>query len=206
VPDPLEDLSDEALAIRARTGDMACFELLVRRFQVPLMHFLFKKCGRSSEAQDILQEVFLKAWLNIGNYKETWPFRTWIYTITHRMAISTHRKIRLVANSESLNNAPASSEGPHEIAQQQETNGQLWNLAQRTLSPEQYTALWLTYVEDMPGPQVASVLGKSWVSIKTMLHRSRKKLHSELTLAQRPKIPALSADPINLRITEAVRN
>ena len=54
------------------------------------------------------------------------------------------------------------------------------------LTDEQFAALWLYYVEDMPAPEIAKVLERSWVSVKTMLHRARRSL--------RPLLAGLAAD------------
>ena len=63
-----------------------------------------------------------------------------------------------------------------------EATDSLWRIARETLSDEQLAALWLFSVEDMSAPEIAKVLGRSWVSVKTMLHRARRRLQSELKL------------------------
>jgi DNA-directed RNA polymerase specialized sigma24 family protein len=58
----------------------------------------------------------------------------------------------------------------------EESRGTLWHRAQQVLSEEQYLALWLFYVDEVPAGDVARILNRSWVSVKTMLHRARRKL------------------------------
>ena len=52
----------------------------------------------------------------------------------------------------------------------------LWSRANEVLAEEEMTALWLSYVEGMPAREIAMVLDRSWVSVKTMMFRARKKL------------------------------
>lgn len=64
-------------------------------------------------------------------------------------------------------------QSPMELAEQKDN---IWRIARSTLTREQYDALWLFYVEDLPANQIAKIMSKSWVSVKTMLHRARKRL------------------------------
>ena len=54
------------------------------------------------------------------------------------------------------------------------------DIARRTLSEEQFGAVWLHYAESMPAREVGEVMGRSWVWVKTTLHRSRRKLAASL--------------------------
>ena len=70
--------------------------------------------------------------------------------------------------------------GPVEEATREETRDGIWRRARDLLSEEQYMALWLFYVDEIPAGDVARILNRSWVSVKTLLHRARKKLHPVL--------------------------
>jgi RNA polymerase sigma-70 factor (ECF subfamily) len=174
--DQFAGLADEELARRAQRGSMNCFEELVRRFQIPLMRLLLRKTPSRADAEDILQDAFVRAFERIDQYSDRWPFRTWIFTIAHRQAISRHRSNRPMAGPEAMDDARSQRPSPRELADRNDQHRCLWNIARNALSDEQFTALWLYYVEEMPAPQIATVLARSWVSVKTMLHRARKTL------------------------------
>ncbi|MGA2499573.1 MAG: sigma-70 family RNA polymerase sigma factor [Tepidisphaeraceae bacterium] len=172
----LGGLSDEELAVRAQRGAMACFEELVRRFQSPLLRVVLRKTGSRTEAEDVVQDAFVRAFEHLDQYSDRWPFRTWIFTIVHRQAISRHRAARATASAEAMDSTASGRPTPADHAADHDQRQRLWSIARRVLTDEQFAALWMYYVEDMPAPQIARVLERSWVSVKTMLHRARKSL------------------------------
>ena len=83
--------SNEDLAGRAQAGCMSSFEELMRRFQVPLLHFL-RRVGPNFDAEDVLQETFLRAFAQLDRYHSRWRFSTWLFTIARRTSINFHRR------------------------------------------------------------------------------------------------------------------
>src|SRR5436309_12843514 len=83
----LARLSDEDLVACARSGrrtegagrqsEAGHFEELVRRFQAPLLRLLMRRLPRRADAEDILQETFLRAYEKLEQYESRWPFATW---------------------------------------------------------------------------------------------------------------------------------
>ena len=167
--------SDEELARRARDGCAASFEQLVRRYQVPLLHFL-RRQGAGGDAEDLLQETFLRAYTNLHRYRPRWRLATWLFTIARHAAINHHRRKRPVVVEILWESAAPGTREPYQVLVEEETRRRLWDLAARVLSADEWTALWLFYVEEMPAREIAAVLGRSWVGVKTMLFRSRKRL------------------------------
>jgi RNA polymerase sigma-70 factor, ECF subfamily len=167
--------SDEDLAVHAQQGCIASFELLLRRFQVPLLHFL-RQGGAADDAEDLLQDTFLRAYTNLPRYRTEWRFATWLFTIARRLNINHHRRVRPETGCQELGRAESAGGGLLEAAIAEEDRRGLWETAARTLSEPEMTALWLHYVEDMPVREIATILGRSRVSVKTMMFRARKKL------------------------------
>lgn len=172
-------LSDEQLVRRAQGGCAASFEELLHRYQVPLLHFLQQR-DPGGEAEDALQEAFVRAYRNLGRYRPDWPFSTWLFTIARRVSLNQHRRRRPAAAGDTLADLADTEPGPMEAASQRERRDDLWSVARRLLSEEQYTALWLHYVEGLAVGQVARVLGRSWVGVKTMMFRARRTLAPHL--------------------------
>src|SRR3954467_1288822 len=92
MPSALDNLPDEELACRACAGSTACFEEIVRRFQVPLSRFLARRFPSRRDVEDILQDTFIKAWQSLHRYERQYAFRTWLYTIAYRLAVSRGRR------------------------------------------------------------------------------------------------------------------
>jgi len=173
--DSAQHLGDEELALRAQAGCAPSFEELVRRYQAPTLHFL-RRLGAGDEAEDLLQETFIRAYRNLGQYRPRWRFVTWLFTIARRVRINDLRRQHAELPCEALEGMACPGPGPPELAAAAEDRQRLWELAARILSPEECSALWLYYVEEMSAREIAAVLERSWVSIKTMLFRARRRL------------------------------
>jgi RNA polymerase sigma-70 factor (ECF subfamily) len=200
-PAPLP--SDEELARQAQQGCAASWEELLRRFQAPVLHFLRQR-GGAADAEDLLQDTFVRVYANLHRYRRRWLVATWIFTIARRVSINHHRRTRPQGDAQVLQGAVSAAPGPVEAAVEEENRRYLWGMAAQMLSDEELTALWLHYVEDLPLREVAAVLGRSWVAVKTMLFRARRRLLPRLRelapegpprrVAQaRGRSPALSA-------------
>src|SRR6202035_3272282 len=74
--------SDEAAAARAKAGDADAFRVLVERHSRPLFRLAFRMTGNEQDAEDVVQETFLRAYRRIGNFDERASFGTWLYRIT----------------------------------------------------------------------------------------------------------------------------
>lgn len=174
--------TNEQLARRAQRGCAESFELLVRRLQVPLLQFLRKKVKSPDDAEDILQETFVRAYQQIGRYHNRWRFSTWVFTIAHHCAVSHHRKARAELDRISVirGSGGAASMFPVDSMEDEESRRRFWALAGDLLTQDQFTAIWLYYVEEMPARQIMQVLGCSWVSVKTTLYRARRRLAPHL--------------------------
>jgi RNA polymerase sigma-70 factor (ECF subfamily) len=172
----LDQLTDEELACRARAGSMGCFEELVRRYQVPLLRFLQLRSPRPREAEDILQDAFLRAFQSLAKYQEQYPFKTWLFTIAYRLAVSSARKASNAKECLRTDRRASDQPGPDQSIMRRESRNRLWAIARENLTDEQYAALWLHYVEDTSPREIAAVMGRSWVWVRTALHRARRKL------------------------------
>jgi RNA polymerase sigma-70 factor (ECF subfamily) len=171
----LQNLTDEELARRARAGSALCYEEIVRRYQVPMLRFLTQRFPSRRDAEDILQDTYVKAWQSLHLYDAQYPFRTWLYTIAYRLAVSRGRRLTLPLVP-LPQHAAAPVPRPELAVETDESRGTLWSRAREVLSEEQFMALWLFYVDEVPAGDVAKILNRSWVSVKTLLHRARRKL------------------------------
>jgi RNA polymerase sigma-70 factor (ECF subfamily) len=174
------ELSDERLALEARQGCPASFEQLVRRFQVPLLHFLQGRTTSVEDAEDLTQDVFVRAYENLHRYCPRWRFSTWLFTIARRLTINHYRKQPPWSDGDAPLSAEAADRGPEQHVEEQETRQRIWDLAATVLTEPQWTGLWLHYVEDLSAREIAKVLGRSRTSVKTMLFRARRRLASVL--------------------------
>jgi RNA polymerase sigma-70 factor, ECF subfamily len=174
--------SPEHLALRAAEGSLEAYGELVRRFELRLFNFLLRRTGSRADAEDLTQEAFIRAWERIHRYEPKWRFSTWLFTIAARLAVSHHRKrrptLRWVEEDD--------SQSPLSVDREDDRNAgaRLWSIAGRVLTPEQHTALWLRYAEDMGIDEIAAVLKKSQVGVRVMLFRARQVLAEQMEREQ----------------------
>ena len=175
---PSPDCSAEACALCAAGGCSACFEEILRRYQSPLLHFLCRRLGSRHDAEDVLQETFLIVHRKIGRYRASWRLSTWLFTIAHRLAVSSRRRSPMPPPSSAL--GPHSADDPPTAAAEREMHGNLWDAAQKILEPDAFAAVWLSYVEAMSAAEIGEVLGRNANAVRILLHRARAKLGEQL--------------------------
>src|SRR4029077_11324418 len=89
-------MDDSSLAARARAGDRAAFDLLVERHYPACTRLAWRLLGRKQDAEDAVQEAFLRAWRAIGRYEEQSGFRAWLFCILiNRCRTSGARRSRM---------------------------------------------------------------------------------------------------------------
>jgi RNA polymerase sigma-70 factor (ECF subfamily) len=84
--------TDEELISRFQKGDIYAFEEIVHRYKDPLVNFIYNYVGNRTEAEDIVQETFLRVFKNKHLYRSIAKFSTWIYTIASNLAKTELRR------------------------------------------------------------------------------------------------------------------
>ncbi len=171
----LEQWSDEALADEAKGGSSACFELLVRRYQTGLLAFLQRSLNRA-DAEDVLQETFIQIYAHLDRYNNQYRFKAWAFVITRRLMIDRLRQIKRLKQQTAEEIEVAIKHDPSAGIEQSEQSSRIWSLAKKYLDDQPFQALWLHYAEELDTHEIAHVMQRSWVWVKTSLFRSRRKL------------------------------
>ncbi len=94
-----KQVPDEQLITRALTGDQKAYELLLVRHRKAIFHVVTKIVRNKEEAQDLVQETFMKAFNALASYRSEYKFSTWLYKIAANCAIDFVRKKRIEALS-----------------------------------------------------------------------------------------------------------
>ena len=177
---------------RAVSGDHEAFAHLVHIYSPRLKTLLLRRLGScSGEIDDVLQETFTKAYQSLHRYDSQYRFSTWLYTIGIRLAIDVQRRHRrwpwMRADDALLDQCLARSANPASALEStpngsgsEFSDSDLWQQAQRHLNPSQCTALWLRYAEDLSIEEIATILGKTQIGVRVLLHRARARLLDKL--------------------------
>ena len=175
--------TEQELIWLCQQGDRACFRLLYQRYQQRVRSTLYQLCGASS-LDDLVQEVFFKAWKGLPRLKTPKYFATWLYRISWNVAADRRRKLAIDRESTSLNdNWDKNSLNYSKLSDLQNTPDLMHlhyqDLVQRglnSLSFEHRAVLVLHDLEDLPQKQVAEILDVPVGTIKSRLFHARNAL------------------------------
>lgn len=170
---------EEALVRSAQEGCRASFTQLVRIHSERLYKFIYQRTQNKSDAEDICQETFIKAYEKIGTYNFQSKFSTWLFTIALRKSIDAFRKSKDSIGISEITEIAADTGSPQSDLLKKESREQIWEIA-RQLSDSQYEAMELRYVAGMDIMDVARTMKVTNVYAKVLLFRARSKMASLL--------------------------
>lgn len=171
------------LVVRAIDGDSDAFSVLYGYYQDAIYRYIFVRIGNAVEAEDLTEDVFVRAWEALPKYRPTQhPFKSWLYRIAHNLIVDHHRKRRPVdLVDEELQPNPAMVSLPEEIVELNQEAHVLATAIQR-LDEEEQLVIILRFVEGMSHREVAEIIGKSEAASRVIQHRALAALNKQLTL------------------------
>lgn len=182
--------SDVDLVRRAQKGDMDAYDELMCRHQGKIYGLLYNMTGNQQDAEDLVQEVFLKSYKVLKRFKGKSSFYTWIYRIAvnrtinflkkrrNRSALSLHEMDGAV-ESDPAYLALSSRESPFRDTSLSELQEKL-NAALQTLSEKHRTVVVLHDIQGVPHDEIGKVLGCSSGTVRSRLFYARQQLQAEL--------------------------
>jgi RNA polymerase sigma-70 factor (ECF subfamily) len=201
--------NDLELVHATKNGDMSAFEQLVERYDTRLLRIAQNVTHNREDAQDAVQEAFLKAFQHLDGFREDSKFSTWLIRITVNQSIMKLRKQRSMRD-ESLdedyradeNRLPREvadwSPSPEERYRSSELRGILITALQE-LSPILRTVFVLRDMEGSSIAQTAEILGLSQAAVKARLLRARLLLREQLANYFRKRMEVPRADKVTGR-------
>src|ERR1700746_2481093 len=118
--------SDVQLMLDVKSGDDSSFELLLRKYRIPVVNFLVRMVRDAGAAEDLAQEVFLRVYRARGQYVPTAKFTTWMFRIATNLALNAlrdhrHQKLEMSIDAPLTADAEDGGERPFEGAGKQPT-------------------------------------------------------------------------------------
>lgn len=165
---------------RILNGDTEAFSVFLDRYSRPLYVLIVQIVGCPEDAEELVQDVFLKAFRCLDSYKGECRFSTWLYRIAYNAAVSTTRKKKqefLYIEEGTINNVP--DEKADEIfcpTDDEERTAKLIQVID-LLTVEEKALITLFYFEEKSIEEIGEVLKLSSGNVKVKLHRTRKKIY-----------------------------
>ncbi len=163
----------------AQRGDRHAFRQMVAHYQSFLYAVAFRYLGNAADAEDAVQEVFIKLWKNLPGYRSDVKMSTWLYRIlvNHCLDVKKKTSYQNEKNQQSVEavvNHPGQSNPLHELTQMELT--QLYQRAIDQLSGMQKMIYVLRDVEEMPSAEVCQLVNVNEDQVKSNLYHARKKI------------------------------
>ena len=186
------NLEDVELVKKAQSGDTKAFDQLVTKHRAKIYAMIVKMVKNDTDAWDLSQEAFLKAWRALPKFEARAQFSTWLFRISHNVVYDWMRKRRIESEGE-LNDeifdanridpgaraTPQQHARPDEAMAQSERRQEI-NSAIAKLSPNHREVILLREVQGLDYKEIAAATGASMGTIMSRLHHARKKLQSLL--------------------------
>lgn len=180
--------SDADLVERARSGVSDAFRVLVERHSRSVFRLAYRMTLNEFDADDVVQETFLRAYRGLGRFEGRAGFGTWIYRIAVNCSLDLQRakgkRAEVGANHDDEADGLAETLATNDPAPDRVAlSGQLRRIVDETLaglSPMERTAFLMRHVEGLPVPQISAVLGRNDGATKHSIFRAVKKLREAL--------------------------
>jgi len=185
--DHQKDLSDNELIQIVREKDIQKYAEIIDRYQGKLFAYLYRLVGSRQDAQDLLQDVFIKAYQNLYSYDTKRKFSSWIYRIAHNEAVNYIKRKSLkrfipwesvIIAKDRLEMSSATEEAD-EILVRKEIRREV-NETMDKLPFKYKQVLILRYYSDKSYREISEILGRPINTVGTLINRAKKKLLTEL--------------------------
>jgi len=180
-------VTDEQLIAKFQQGDLQAFDILVRRYKDQLLNFVFRFVGNRNDAEDIVQETFLRVYKNKHYYREIAKFSTWVYTIAGNLAKTELRRrkrrklfsISNFVNEERDYDIPDQERNPEQQVDSVMKDGIIQKAIEK-LPPKFKEVILLRDVQGFSYEEISQILSIPLGTVKSRVNRGRLKLQEDL--------------------------
>jgi RNA polymerase sigma-70 factor (ECF subfamily) len=172
---------NEELVALAIKGDGDAFGQLYTRYLDSIYRYVYFRVGDEAEAEDLTEEVFIRAWEALPGYKvREFPFTSWLYRIAHNLIVDYHRRSKAgpLINVDDIPEI-SGSQSPERLLEDAQTQHKLAE-AIRQLSDDEQQVIVLRYIEGLSHDEVAAAIGKSNEASRVIQHRALARLQGLL--------------------------
>ena len=170
--------SDEELLLRIAAGDARAFSELAPRYAARAIALARRITKSDADAEEVVQEAFLRVWVNAPRWRPHAAFRTWFYRIVFNLSLNRRRRAPSLP-LDAAGDPPDPAVGAGERMERDETD-RLLAAAIAALPDRQRAAIQLTYGEALSNAEAAAVLGTSVAGMESLLVRAKRALRETL--------------------------
>jgi len=182
-------MSEEAMLVDlAIAGNVQAFERLISLYGKKIFNYCYRMTGNKEDAEDVSQEVFIKAYRSLKGFKQNSQFSTWLYRIAYNACIDSHRKRNAMVGVVTLFDEEgadriqeiASNEPSLEEQVLNEERNQVIHSAIMQLRPEYRSVVLLREVNGLSYDEISGILDLPLGTVKSYISRAREALRVSL--------------------------
>ena len=176
--------SDSEIISQVLKGDHNAYALLVERYKSYVFTLTFRFTKNREDAEEVSQDIFVKAYRSLADFKGTAKFSTWLYTIVNTTCITFLRKRRLDVKSlddeRTFEVADSQDSGFRANLVEQKSRLIMVNRAIAMLNPDDAEIITLFYKNEQSLEEISQILGVEVNAAKVRLHRARTRLKDKM--------------------------
>ena len=186
--------TDVQLMLDVKAGDEQSFALLLHRYRMPLVNFLYRMVRNREQAEDLAQEVFIRVYRARADYVPSAKFTTWLFRIATNLALNSvrdtrHQRMEVSLDAPVTVDSEEGDERPLDVAEKnpnieehlvQEAQRDMIRHAIDKLPEKQRAAVLLHKYQDLDYGEISKILSCSESALKSLLFRAYETLRVEL--------------------------
>ncbi len=177
-------LTDTEVIRRILLGEQGLFSLLVERYQQYVFTLVYRFTDNREDAEEISQDIFVKAYRSLADFRGESKFSTWLYTVVRTSCITFLRKKRLdttsIDNERTFLQLENQESGFKANTIEQKSRHAMVNEAIRLLSPDDSQIITLFYKGEQSLEEIGNIIGAEPNTVKVKLHRARQRLKEKM--------------------------
>lgn len=170
-----ENSGFSAVLARAKAGDQEALAEIYELYFKKIYRFIFFRVGHKEQAEDLAEDVFLKAFVKLASLQEAQAFEGWIYQIARNLVIDYYRQKKLTISLEDIENTLEYESNIIDVLYLQHQQKILLRLL-KELVPQQQLVLKLKFFEGLDNAEIAELLAISEGAVRVAQHRAMARL------------------------------
>ena len=178
------ELTDTEIIKKVLAGEQALFAQLVQRYQSYVFTLVLRFTDNREDAEEISQDIFVKAYRSLADFRGESKFSTWLYTVVRTSCITFLRKRKLdttsIDNERTFLQLESQESGFTANTIEQKSRHAMVNEAIRLLSPDDSQVITLFYKGEQSLDEIGKIMGLDPNTVKVKLHRARHRLKEKM--------------------------
>lgn len=183
--------TDQIYINKVINGNANAYAFLVEKYKAMVFSLSVKMLNNKEEAEEVSQDIFIKAYKNLSKFEGKSKFSTWLYKIAYRSCLDAIKKTKKKYNFTTINeitiNQIQTTETILDGIEKKERSEIINNCLQK-LPKDERTVLWLFYFKELKLKEITEVTSFSEANVKVKLHRARKRLLTVVKQNVEPEI------------------